>query len=167
MTVIAYSSKHRIMAADTRASDDKGEYHLSRCTKIVRLKSGALLGMSGDGDGRDLEALLERATPRRMPTRQQLADLKMDVFALLVFPRGQMFTITGEYDKKREGWCGEVFPIDDKFVAVGSGKAYAYGAMEVGASPAEAVRAACRRDLLCAPPVQVEHLDVTAKKASR
>lgn len=154
MTVIAYSAKSRIMAADSRASDDEGEYHLSQCRKIVRLKSGALLGQAGDGDGRDLEKLLDRVTPRTLPTRQQIADLKMDVCALLVFPRGQVFTITGEYDKKREGWYGEVFPIEDRIVAVGSGKAYAYGAMEAGATPVQAVRAACKRDLLCALPVR-------------
>lgn len=158
MTVIAYSSRHQIMAADSRASDDKGEYHITNCRKIFRLKSGALLGLSGDGDARDLQMLLERATPRKMPTRQQIAELKLDAVGLLVFPKGQVFTITGEFMKSRDCWVGEVFPIWDEISAIGSGAAYALGAMEFGASPSEAVRVACRRDLLCALPVQKERI---------
>ncbi len=156
MTVIAYSTKHRILAADSRASDDKGEYHLTDCQKVYRLKNGALLGLAGDGDSRDLQTLLEKATPRKMPSRAQLVELKLDATALLVFPKGQVFMITAEYMKSRESWTGEVMPIRDRYVAIGSGQAYAYGAMEAGADPIKAVRAACRRDLLCALPVDWE-----------
>ena len=48
-------------------------------------------------------------------------------------------------------WVGGSFT--DKFIAVGSGQQYAYGAMEVGATASVAVEAATRRDLASAPPV--------------
>lgn len=157
MTVIAYSSKHRTMAADSRCADDKGEVHLTDCHKILRLKSGALVGMAGDGDARDLMALLERATPSRMPSRKRLAALQSDVEALVVFPNGKIFTVTAEFLERGEGkhgmWVGEVLEIEDPIAAIGSGAPFAIGAMEHGADPFEAVRIACKRDLLCADPV--------------
>lgn len=168
MTVIAYSAKHRIMAADSRCSDDTGGMHLTNCQKVFRLKSGAILGLAGDGDARDLFTLLDRVTPRKMPSRAQIAELKADTVALLVFPKGQVFMVTGEFVErglaKHGEWVGEVMPIRDPIVAIGSGAPYAYGAMENGASPLDAVRITCRRDLLCALPVQWESL---ARAASR
>ena len=163
MTVIAYSSKHRVMAADSRCSDSTGGMHLTNCQKVFRLRSGALLGLAGDADARDVFALLDRATPRRMPTRHALAELLFDVIALLVFPKGQAFMVTCEYlelgSAKAGHWAGEVLPMRDPLVAIGSGASYAYGAMESGATPTQAVRITCRRDLLCALPVQWEGLE--------
>ena len=165
MTVIAYSSKHRVMASDSRCQDDRGNFHLTNCVKIFRLKSGAIVGQAGDGDARDLFTLLGRASPRKMPTRAQLAELKIDCVALVVFPKGQLFQVTCEFFERGNGnhgmWTGEVMPIRDELASIGSGAPYAYGAMEHGASPIQAVRAACRRDLLCALPVQWESLDIT------
>lgn len=161
MTVIAYSSKHRVMAADSRLTE--GSFmHLTTTRKIYRLRTGALLGMAGDGDARDMAALLEKVTPRRLPSRAQIAELECEVLALLVLPRGQIIRVAGEYREAGGGgggrWVGEVVPILDTIVAIGSGSAFAYGAMEAGASPTDAVRAACRRDLMCALPVQWEGL---------
>jgi ATP-dependent protease HslVU (ClpYQ) peptidase subunit len=59
---------------------------------------------------------------------------------------------------KHGAWDGEVLPVSDDYVAIGSGAPYAYGALEVGASPIQAARAACKRDLMCAPPVKWEAL---------
>ena len=160
MTVVAYSSRHRMMAADSRCAEE-GEYHLTNCQKVFVLKSGALYGMAGEADERDFLALLERATPRRMPTRAQIAELRSDGKGILVFPRGQVFRIACEFCERGSSqgeWAGEVLPIRDPLIAVGSGAAYAYGAMEHGANPMQAVRIACRRDLMCALPVQWEEL---------
>jgi|SRR5579875_1141208 len=159
MTVIAYSSKHRILAADSRCSDTYG-MHLTSCQKVFRLKNGALLGTAGDSDDRDMRDLLAKSTPRKLPTRGQLAELKMVFTGLLVFPRGQVFVVESyhrEFDSMGE-WAGGIDPIRDPIVAVGCGAQYAYGAMEVGADPIKAVRAACRRDTACALPVQWERL---------
>jgi len=155
MTVIAYSRKHRTLAADSRCSDESG-MHITNCRKIFRLRNGALLGTSGDADDRDMQAMLGAATPRKMPSREALAELKGRFGGILVFPHGQVFTVDvwhREFTFEGE-WAGCVAAITDRFVAVGCGYQYAYGAMEAGASPVEAVRAACRRDAACALPVQ-------------
>lgn len=157
MTVVAYSSKHRILAADSRCSSTALDKHVTDMQKVFRLKNGALLGIAGEADVRDLCALLARTTPRKLPTRAQLADLKNEHEALLVFPNGQVFGIEVNFDK-HQGWKGEVVAIRDRLVAIGCGNAFAYGAMEAGANPIEAVRAACKRDLFCALPVQWERL---------
>lgn len=160
VTVIAYSAKHKIIAADSRCSDSTG-MHLTSCKKLFRLRNGALLGTSGDADERDVRDLLSRATPRKLPTRGALAEMKSSFEGLLVFPRGQVFLVNvwhREFDHEGE-WAGSVDVISDPIVAVGCGFAFAYGAMEVGASPVQAVRAACRRDPACALPVQWESID--------
>jgi 20S proteasome alpha/beta subunit len=155
MTVIAYSAKHRVLAADSRCSDSKA-MHLTNCKKVFRLKNKALLGTAGDSDDRDVRALLAKATPRKMPTREQLAALKCSFDGILVFPKGQVFVVSIEYEADEKGWSGAVDPISDNFVAVGHGAQFAYGAMEAGADPVKAVRVACRRDTTCALPVQHE-----------
>lgn len=162
MTVIAYSSKHKILAADSRCTDAH-LMHYTNCKKIFRLKNGALLGTSGDSDDREVRALLEKATPRRMPSRQQLADLKMCFSGILVFPKGQVYAVEIDYiDHQSDGeWMGAVDMVTDEIVAVGHGAQFAYGAMEAGAGPIEAVRATCRRDTTCALPVQWERIGGT------
>lgn len=159
MTVIAYSSKHRIIAADSRCSDASG-MHLTSCQKIFRLRNGALLGTAGDSDDRDVRELLAKGTPRKMPSRSALAELKSHFCGILVFPHGQLYTIDiwhREFENEGE-WAASVDAIRDEILAVGCGAPYAYGAMEVGATPVEAVRATCRRDTACALPVQWERL---------
>jgi ATP-dependent protease HslVU (ClpYQ) peptidase subunit len=48
--------------------------------------------------------------------------------------------------------------------SVGSGQDLAYGAMEAGASPEEAVRIACRRDIFSGGTITVEHLKTSLKE---
>lgn len=168
MTVVAYSSKHRILAADSRCFDHHTEAHVTNLQKLFRLRSGALLGIAGDSDVRDLITLLSRATPRKMPSRGQLAELRQESDAILVFPKGQVFTVSIERDEDHQAdWSGDVCPIRDTIAAIGCGAAYALGAMEHGASPIQAIRAACRRDLFCALPVQWESLDTKPASAPR
>lgn len=158
MTVIAYRAG--ILAADSRCSDEFS-MHLTNCRKIYRLKNRALLGTAGDDDARQLMELLGRASPRKMPTRQQLADTKTSFIGIMVFPKGQVFVVdvrVVEYGNSDE-WAGTISPITDDFVSVGHGQQYAYGVMEHGGSAIEAVRCACKRDLTCALPLQWESID--------
>ena len=159
LTVIAYSSKHKILAADSRCSDEFG-MHLTNCQKIFKLKNGALLGTAGDSDDREIRDLLGKATPKKLPSRTQLADTKNVFRGILVFPKGQVFTVDVFYrEHNSDGeWSASIDAIRDEIVAVGCGAQYAYGAMEVGATPIEAVRATCRRDTACALPVQWEKI---------
>lgn len=160
MTVIAYSRKHRIMAADSRCSTEH-LMHLTNCQKIFRLKNGAIIGTSGDSDDRHVRDLLGKATPRRMPTREQLATMKCEFSGIMVFPNGQVFLVSiGYIDHAADGeWSGAIDPITDEIIATGHGMEYAYGVLEHGGSPIEAVRCACKRDTTCALPLQWEHLD--------
>jgi 20S proteasome alpha/beta subunit len=161
MTVIAYSSKHRIIAADSRCSDDLG-MHVTNCQKIFRLKNGALLGTAGSSDFRDVRELLSKSTPKKMPSRAALYELKSEFSGIVIFPKGQLYTVEiyhAEFAHEGE-WAAQVDPIRDEILAVGSGAQFAYGAMEVAATPIAAVRAACRRDTACALPVQWEALEV-------
>lgn len=161
MTVIAYSRKHKIMAADSRCSDEYS-MHLTNCQKIYRLPNGALVGTSGDDDARELLVLLGKATPRKMPTRQQLADTKTEFLGIMVFPKAhEIFVIDVHFvERNSDGseWTGSVSPIKDSVVAVGHGQQFAYGALDLGHSPIEAVKVTCQRDTTCALPVQWEKL---------
>lgn len=165
MTVIAYSRKHKIMAADSRCSDEFA-MHLTNCQKIYRLKNGALLGTSGDSDAREISALLGKASPRKLPSRQQLADTKSDFTGILVFPKGQVFIVcvgVATYPNTDE-WTGSIDLVTDDVIAVGHGQQFAYGALDLGHNPMESVRVTCKRDTTCALPVQWEPLVPVKKK---
>lgn len=155
MTVIAYSARHRIMAADSRITD--GDMHFSTATKLCRLPSGALFGFSGDADVRELVHLLARARPDRMPSRRQLAALEGENVVIVAFSGGAVFTVETGF-RANDKWYGEVFQVEDQIIAVGAGAAFAYGAMEMGADPIRAVEVACKRSTLCARPVRAEKL---------
>lgn len=130
--------------------------HLTNAQKIYRLKNGAVVGTAGDSDDRDVRALLEKATPRRMPSRKDLAETKTTFEGIMVFPKGQVFSVN--VWREKDEWRGAVDPISDTIIATGHGWQFAYGAMEAGASPIDAVRITCRRDITCALPVQYEKI---------
>lgn len=152
MTVIAWDGK--VLAADSRCSQN--DIHVTNCRKIFKLKNGALLGTAGDDDDRDVRSVLAKCSPRKMPSRQQLADTKTDFTGLLIFPKGHVFIISVEYTERENSgeWTACVSPVSDRMAAVGHGSDFAYGVMEHGGTAQEAVRAACKRDLTCALPVQ-------------
>lgn len=157
MTVIAFSAKHRAIASDSRCSD-KHDAHFTQTKKVYRLKNGAIYGSAGASDDRDLRAMLARSTPRRLPSRADLLPLKQTISGIIVFPKGQCYTVEMTWDDEVKDWDASVDLVTDAFVAIGSGYQFALGALEAGASPQQAVRAACRRDLACALPVQTERL---------
>ena len=159
MTIIAWDGK--TLAADSRCSDAH-LMHLTNCRKIFKLKNGALLGTAGDSDDRMVRDILGKASPRKMPTREALAATKTGFQAIMVFPKGHVFLIEIDWeDHANEGeWRASVDPISDKFIAVGHGQQFAYGALEHGASAVDAVRVACKRDLTCALPVQSASFEV-------
>jgi hypothetical protein len=166
MTVIAYSRKHRILAADSRCSDE-WDMHLTNARKIYRLKNGALVGTAGDDDCRELLVLLSKATPRKMPGKQQLADTKTSFLGIMVFPKGQVFRVNIDFNERTSDgseWEAQVCEITDEVIAVGHGQQFAYGILDAGGTPQDAVRGACKRDLSCALPVQWEPLDIKKSK---
>ena len=76
----------------------------------------------------------------------------------MVFPTFEVFGVYIWHRDPEHGssWCGSFDPIQDPIVAAGCGAPFAYGAMDAGATPVEAVKAACRRHTACALPVQFE-----------
>lgn len=162
MTTVAY--KAGLMACDSAWS---GDYEiLTRRPKIIRLPSGALLGEAGGCDTRDIIELLGKCkTPRQLPSRKQLLEIKTDYSGILVLPGGKIFNV---YIEGPEGsgsdWDGGLFEVGESFFAVGSGQSYAFAIMEDGGTAKRAVEIACRRDTNSRTPVHVASLVRVIKK---
>lgn len=169
MTVIAYTKG--ILAADSRATDDDGL--VLKTTKLYELPNGSFCGAAGDADVRDVLAILGRKTwtssinhscasgvgrtPIKLPSRASLIKTKTNCTILWVFPNGdKVYRVQIENnstDNSDSGWGAEVLEIEDGYAAVGSGSAYALGAMVSGKTAVEAVRAACKLDVNCGLPL--------------
>lgn len=175
MTVIAY--RDGLMACDSCWSH--GDMQTVSAPKIVRLKSGALLGQAGDNDARAVVALLDNVKdPRKLPTREELAGTKCDFEGLLALPRGGVWVISsGPVDEA--GWAARnqydeeisengVWPAATMggYAAVGSGAEAALSAMDAhhSVTAQRACLVACRRNLNCRGPVYVVRLHERSKR---
>lgn len=116
------------MAADRYVTGD-GLFHTNTC-KLRIAKDGAIIGCSGSTF---LQSKFERWYDNGAcgPT-----DLQGHMEALVLMPDGTIRC----YDE-----TGEWF-VHEAPACIGSGSAVAYGAMDAGASPAQAVLIACNRD---------------------
>lgn len=154
MTTIAF--RDGVIACDSCWSYQGGIDTLS--SKIMRLKSGALLGQAGANDARPLVALLQQVkTIRSLPSYEVLLNIRCEFEGLLVFPRGKMVKIATTF-RSPENWTDDgddlgIWEIEGDFAAIGSGAQFAIGAMEMNASARQAVRIACRRDMNTRTPV--------------
>lgn len=154
MTTVAF--KDSWMASDSKCTDEFGAF-FSRVPKIYRLSNGALLGAAGDADIRDVLAILDKATHKKLPSRRELADTHTECSAILAFPSGHVFaveigpTVIGDVDFE---WQAEVVECLERWIAVGSGAQFAMGAMAAGKSAADAVHVACRFDSFSQAPVK-------------
>lgn len=153
MTTIAY--KDGLMACDSAYSDS--DTLLTRRSKITRLKSGGLLGSSGEDDDRAVVELFDKVkTPSGFPSRKQLIDLQVDYGGILVLPSGRIFSVgVDEPDKDQTHWSGGIFEVAEDYYAVGGGREHALTAMECGKSAKDAVHMAIRRSMTSRPPVHV------------
>jgi hypothetical protein len=167
MTVIAYCKG--IMACDSMWGDDN-DMLLTRRTKLTRLSSGAIIGEAGDDDSRHVIELLSKVkTPAGLPSREALLKLAIDYDAVLVFPSGRIFSISigAPEHGERDYWTAGLFEVSESYYAVGHGAAHAFTAMECGKSAHDAIRLACRRDLMCREPIHMMHLIPPAKTKSK
>lgn len=130
MTTIAY--RDGVLAADTRATDD--EYHpgIYRCEKLFR-KDGAIIATAGD-DAPGMIFVDWYGSNKKPPERLIAGDA--DFCCLVLSPAGLFW-----YNK----WC-RANKVMDAFYAIGSGAAYAIGAMKFGATAEEAVKCAMEFD---------------------
>jgi hypothetical protein len=141
------------MACDSAWSDNSTL--ITRRNKIVRLKSGGLIGSAGDDDSRAVEALFDRVkTPAGLPTRKELLELVIDYVGIVVLPKGRIYHVAiNEPSDHQTHWTGGLFEIGESFHAVGSGSVHAITAMECGKTARDAVHAAINRDMHCRAPV--------------
>jgi hypothetical protein len=146
MTTIA--CKSGVMACDSCWTDGN-DLQGTSMTKVIRLKSGALLGEAGDNDSRAVVKLLQSVkTFEQMPTALELAACCVDYAAIILFPNMTMAQILimrhgaeGELSYTAQAW-----PVNRGCSAVGSGAAVAIGAMKAGRSAREAVAISCDTD---------------------
>lgn len=166
MTTITY--KDGVMACDSCWSYDDGMD--TQQTKVIRLKSGALLGGAGDNDARDIVALLDNVKiPSRLPTKTQLLAVRCDYLGLLVLPKGRVYKVASTHVSEAN-WSKEfdedigIWEISGPFTAIGTGSRWAMGAMEAGRHAADACRIAAKYDLNSKPPIYSYQLTLAKKK---
>lgn len=153
MTVIAYTAG--ILASDSRASDGF-QILSSNEKKLFRLANGAMVGTAGDCDWRAVEELLAKASPKRMPTKDELRATRTEFRGLMVFPKGEVFEIgVTQVDNAHDTqWEAYVYSVNEPFAAVGCGEGPARTAMRLGKTAVEAVRIAIAENAGCGGPVQ-------------
>lgn len=149
MTTIVY--RDGILAADTRGySGDVTPIGSKR--KIFTLENGGLVGVSTPNPG------FSEAIVKWMNNGRDLNDTPVDdpsFSALYIDANGEVFYFDDGYTPSG--------PLTAEYFAIGSGRAYAYGALSMGASSVEAVRAASDHDVFTSG----EILTLTLKDASR
>ena len=155
MTIIVYKSG--VMASDGRVSEDSTIF-TNRHQKIHRLKSGGLIGVAGDADTSDLVNLLN-SLRKPLPAHKQLAALEYEFDSIFVKPDKTVFVLQSGRDKEANKYVTGIFEIKEPFIAVGSGKDLAIGALDRGASAEQAVKTAIKYDSNCGGPVQVFSLE--------
>lgn len=154
MTTCLYSRAHGVVAADTQYTTGSG--HITRCSKIEKLKNGWLF--CGSGYGRSIDVAKEWAANglKYQPEVEQYFSHFLDEPEERGF---ECFVI------KPDGSCWmideELAPYENKsgYVAVGSGACYAIGALEAGASPQEALGVAAKYDPNTSAPFDVLKLE--------
>lgn len=152
MTCIAV--KDGVMSSDS-CWTDSNELFGTSMNKIIRLKSGALLGEAGDNDSRAVVKILQNVKCfEQMPTALELADCKVDYAAVILFPNGEMAQISISLDQTvEEAYHAGTWIVNRGSTAVGSGAEIAVGAMRAGKSSREAVAIACEVVPSCKLPV--------------
>jgi ATP-dependent protease HslVU (ClpYQ) peptidase subunit len=129
MTTILASMKHRVMVADSNVSGGGPAF---KGRKIFEV-DGKLVGIAGH-----LMHALKFVRWLKHGTDMSLHyDEKACTFDALVMDGDTIYY----YDN-------ELIPVivEDEITAIGSGSAFAIGAIDAGASPRQAVEIACERD---------------------
>lgn len=147
MTTIAF--RDGVMAADSAIF--MGDRRVGDAVKIVRI-DGDLLGVAGSSDCRALYDLLNEYP---FPSAEQIAALKCDFSAIFAHSADDVTYMTCDWINGQ--WLGQAIKVQGAYqmgIAIGSGSAYATGAMYVGAGAVDAVAAACKFDAWSGQPIQ-------------
>lgn len=125
MTTIAV--RDGVMAADTQST---GSFH-QRVKKIAKLPDGSLVGTAGNTD--ECQRAIEWLCSDGSVKQPKIPGAHL----IFLRPNGSIWLGEGTFEPYR---------VMGKFSAIGSGGAIAIGAMEAGATAAEAVRIAAKHD---------------------
>ena len=151
MTVIAWDNK--IVCSDSRSTDGNGGATI--CNKLFRISKGVHKGHVLATAGHDTAGMsfVEWYTdPKLEKPKIQFED---EFFLIAIFtPDGAFYA---------DDHC-VLIPFQKGPYAIGSGGDIALGAMSMGASPAKAVRIACRYNAFCGLPIQTMKLPERRKK---
>lgn len=149
MTTIVYDRRTKTIGADTQNTSSADEIY--RSTKIEKLSNGGYFLGSGHSYGIGLAKRWANdgfKEAKRPDFSIFLSDTDMYGFTCLwVHPNGE------------EVWRvdDEMTPIfiTDEYTAIGSGGAYALGALDAGATVVEALRIAAARDPSTSAPFEI------------
>ena len=149
MTVIAY--KAGTMACDALWAAEGVIETISN--KIIRLKSGALLGEAGGCDTRHMQAVLNNVKAvGGLPSLQELQAIRYEYCGLLVLPDKTIVKIYTTDDISKPNDAG-LYILQRPYAAIGVGAEIALGAMAMGATARQAVIATCEHRTDCKLPV--------------
>ncbi|QIG75590.1 putative HslV family peptidase protein [Rhizobium phage RHph_Y2_17_1] len=144
MSVVVYHDG--VMAADSRAYG--GDPHpIGNKRKIHRLPDGGLVGITSNRIGMP-EAFRDWLAAGSDRGAAMPAEPSFD--AIHVTPEGQVFLYNDGYTPSG--------PLAGQTFTIGSGKKYALGAIQMGATAVEAVEAAMACDFWCGGPVYALNL---------
>jgi len=134
MTTIVY--RDGILAADSRVSYGSAIIP-GTIRKVQRLSNGALYGFSGSVEvGEIMRRRVSKASDEMAPLEDEV-DLKGESFeALIIQPDGGVLCF------ENRTWMEFKCP----YIAMGSGRDFAYGALAMGASAKQAIKAAAALD---------------------
>jgi 20S proteasome alpha/beta subunit len=141
MTCIVY--RDGVLASDSRVID--GTDTIYNTTKIYRLDDGSLMGAAGNGR----EICIFKNCYLHGIEAPEGYDYK-EFAGIIIKPDGAIF-FCETHDL--------LDTVDDEFLAIGSGRSVAIGALEMGASAEEAVEIAIKYNTYCGGPIQVLKLN--------
>lgn len=144
------------MASDSRVTADNTIF-TNKHRKIFRLKDGSLLGTAGDADDSDLPNLFNRI--KKIPTHKQLTNLGFEFQCIFVKPDSTVYVLESSLEEDTKIYKSSVYPINEPYVAVGSGSSWAMGALAMGASAEQAIKIAIKFDTNCGGAVQLESIN--------
>lgn len=151
-----------VLVADTQNTDNGGAIY--RANKIIRLRDGRWFMGAGN-------CYLIGATMRWAESKFAIRSKPAEYACL--FEHGDDYDFTClivSPDAKRATLVDvemEPLTITDAYFGIGSGAAYALGAMDAGASATDAVGFACNRDGNSSLPLQVVRLNTETKRKPR
>ena len=152
MTTIVYDRGRKVIASDSKNTDDAG--HRWLCNKIESLSDGSYFLGSGHLHG--------IALCKMWAMQGWKEDKRPDFSYYLEDPEERAFQCMHVSNNGNTVMMidAELMPIEvlDIYCGVGSGASYAIGALEAGASPRKALEIACKFDGKSCPPIVVYEL---------